>query len=77
LAGISEPIGAVIGLFILHLFFPQMAVGFLFAAVAGIMIYISFDTLLPLSRDYGEGHYSVFGIISGVFFIWLSLLFVG
>lgn len=76
LSGISEPIGALIGLFILQYFLPQLAVGFLFAAVAGIMIYISFDTLLPLSRDYGDGHYSVFGIMSGIFFIWISLLFI-
>lgn len=74
LSGISEPIGALIGLFALQYFLPQMAIGFLFAAVAGIMIYISFDTLLPLSREYGDGHYSVFGIMSGIFFIWISLL---
>lgn len=74
LSGISEPIGAVISLFALHYFLPQAAIGFLFASVAGIMVYISFDTLLPLSRDYGDGHYSVFGIMSGVFFIWASLL---
>lgn len=77
LSGISEPIGALIGLFALHYFLPQMAVGFLFAAVAGIMIYISFDTLLPLSREYGDGHYSVFGIMFGIFFIWISLLLLG
>lgn len=74
LSGISEPIGALVGLFIMQTFLPQMAVGFLFAAVAGIMVYISFDTLLPLSREYGDGHYSVFGIMSGIFFIWVSLL---
>ena len=76
LSGISEPIGAIIGLFIMQFFLPQMAVGFLFAAVAGIMIYISFDTLLPLSREYGDGHYSVFGIMSGILLIWASLLFI-
>lgn len=74
LSGISEPIGAVIALGALHYFLPQAAIGFLFASVAGIMVYISFDTLLPLSRDYGDGHYSVFGIMSGVFVIWASLL---
>lgn len=74
LSGISEPIGALIALFALHYFLPQATIGFLFAAVAGIMVYISFDTILPLSRDYGDGHYSVFGIMSGVFFIWVSLL---
>lgn len=74
LSGISEPIGALLGLFALNYFLPQAAIGILFAAVAGIMVYISFDTLLPLSRDYGEEHYSVFGILSGIFFIWISLL---
>lgn len=74
LSGISEPIGALLGLFALNYFLPQAAVGFLFAAVAGIMVYISFDTLLPLSRDYGGEQYSVFGIISGIFVIWISLL---
>lgn len=76
LSGISEPIGALLGLFILQYLFPQAAIGFLFASVAGIMIYLSFDTLLPLSRDYGDGHYSVFGIMSGIFVIWLSLLII-
>lgn len=74
LSGISEPIGALIGLYAIQYFLPQAAIGFLFAAVAGIMVYISFDTLLPLSREYGDGHYSVLGIMSGIFFIWTSLL---
>lgn len=74
LSGISEPIGALLGLFALQYFLPQAAIGFLFASVAGIMVYISFDTLLPLSREYGDGHYSVVGIMSGIFFIWTSLL---
>lgn len=74
LSGISEPIGALLGMLVLKLFLPQAAVGFMFAAVAGIMVYISFDTLLPLSKEYGDGHYSVFGIMSGIFVIWASLL---
>ncbi len=74
LSGISEPIGAILGLVAINYFLPQFAVGFLFAAVGGIMVYISFDTILPLSKEYGNGHYSVFGIMSGIFFIWLSLL---
>lgn len=76
LSGISEPIGALLGLFALNYFLPQAAIGFLFAAVGGIMVYISFDTLLPLSREYGDGHYSVFGIMAGIFFIWVSLLLI-
>lgn len=74
LSGISELVGALIGLFLLQTVLPQMAIGFIFASVAGILIYISFDTLLPLSREYGDGHYSIFGVMSGMFLIWLSLL---
>ena len=74
LSGISEPIGAVIGMFLLHLFLPEMMVGASMAAVAGIMIYISFDTLLPLAKEYGSWHHSMIGIVSGMLFIWTSLL---
>ena len=74
LSGISEPIGAVIGMFLLHFFMPQLMVGVAMAAVAGIMIYISFDTLLPLAREFGNWHLSMVGIISGMLFIWISLL---
>lgn len=74
LTGLTEPLGALIGLILLQFLFPQMFVGFLMAAVAGIMIYISFDTLLPLAKEYGDWHLSMTGIVSGMLFIWLSLL---
>lgn len=74
LSGISEPIGAVIGMFLLNLFLPEVMVGASMAAVAGIMIYISFDTLLPLAKEYGSWHLSMIGIVSGMLFIWTSLL---
>ena len=74
LSGISEPIGAIIGMILLHFLMPQIMVGIAMAAVAGIMIYISFDTLLPLAREFGNWHLSMVGIISGMLFIWISLL---
>ena len=77
LSGISEPIGALVGMFIFGLFLPQVLIGALMAAVAGIMIYISFDTLLPLAKEYGDWHQSLVGIISGVLVIWLSLILIG
>lgn len=76
LSGISEPIGALIGIFLFSLFVPQILVGVLLAAVAGIMLYISFDTLLPLSREYGDWHLSMIGIISGMLFMWMGLIFI-
>ncbi len=77
LSGITEPIGALVGMFIFSLFLPQVLVGALMAAVAGIMIYISFDTLLPLAKEYGDWHLSMVGIVGGILFIWLSLIFIG
>lgn len=77
LSGITEPIGAVIGMFLFSLFLPQVLVGILLAAVAGIMIYLSFDTLLPLSREYGSWHLSMIGIVTGILFIWTGLIILG
>ncbi len=74
--GMTEPLGALIGLTLLHWFLPQVFVGFAMAAVVGIMIYISFDTLLPLSHEYGDWHYAITGIMSGIIVIWASLLFL-
>lgn len=77
LSGITEPVGAIVGMLIFGAFLPQMLVGALMAAVAGIMIYISFDTLLPLAKEYGDWHKSLVGIISGILVIWLSLILIG
>ena len=77
LSGITEPIGALVGMFVFGLFVPQILVGFLMAAVGGIMTYISFDTLLPLAKEYGNWHLSIVGIMSGILFIWLSLILLG
>ena len=72
--GMTEPLGAIIGMILLSLFLPQVFVGFFMAAVVGIMIYISFDTLLPLSHEYGDWHYAITGIMYGIVVIWASLL---
>ncbi len=74
LAGLAGPVGALIGLVFAQIFLPEIAVGMMFGAVAGIMVYISLDTLLPLAREYGDNHQVMMGIISGMFFISLSLL---
>ncbi len=76
LSGVTEPIGALAGMFIFGLFVPQILVGCLMAAVAGIMTYISFDTLLPLAKEYGNWHLSIIGIMSGILFIWMGLIFL-
>jgi len=76
LSGLSEPVGALIGYLLLRPFFNDVIFGILFAAVAGIMVFISLDELLPAAREYGEHHLSVYGLIAGMAVIALSLLLV-
>ncbi len=76
-SGLSEPIGALIGYLILLPFMSDVVYGILFAAVAGIMVFISLDELLPSAREYGKHHLSIYGLIGGMAVMALSLwLFV-
>ncbi len=75
LSGISEPVGGLIGVVLLKTLLPAPTVGITTAAVAGIMVYLSFDTLLPLAREYGENHHVIIGIVSGMLIMGLSLIF--
>ena len=81
LSGIAEPIGAGIAYLVLVLVFggdegaiPETVMGVLFGSIAGIMVYISLDELLPTSRSYGKGHDSIIGLVSGMAVMALSLL---
>ena len=82
LSGLSEPVGAGIAYLALRFFFldgnqgviPPEIMGILFGGVAGIMVYISLDELLPTSRAYGKGHDSLVGLVAGMFVMALSLL---
>lgn len=74
LSGLSEPIGALIGYILLYQFFNDVIFGFIFSSVAGIMVYISLDELLPSAREYGEHHLSIYGLISGMAVMAISLL---
>ena len=73
-SGLAEPIGAVIGYFLLKWFFTDSVFGFIFAAVAGIMVYISLDELLPTAEEYGEHHVAIYGLIGGMAVMALSLV---
>jgi ZIP family zinc transporter len=72
-SGLSEPVGAVIGYLILLPFMNEMVYGILFALVAGIMVFISLDELLPSARAYGEHHLSIYGMVAGMTVMAVSL----
>ncbi len=73
-SGLSEPVGAIIGYLILMPFMNDMVYGLLFAGVAGIMVFISLDELLPAAREYGEHHLSIYGLVAGMMVMAVSLL---
>ncbi len=74
LSGLAEPIGAVAGYFLLRNIFNDTVFGVLFGIVAGIMVFISLDELLPTAREYGEHHLAIYGLITGMAVMAISLL---
>ena len=76
LSGLSEPLGAIIGFFLIYTFIGinSVILGILFALVAGIMIFISLDELLPTAKEYGAHHLSIYGLVAGMVLMAFSLL---
>ncbi|MDL2255572.1 zinc transporter ZupT [Parabacteroides sp. OttesenSCG-928-G06] len=73
-SGIAEPIGALLGWLVLMPFMSPVMMGCVFAAVAGIMVFISLDELLPAAREYGEHHVSIYGLVAGMAIMAVSLI---
>ncbi len=74
MSGLSEPIGALVGWLLLMPIMSDAVFGIIFAVVAGIMVFISFDQLLPNAREYGEHHHSIYGLVMGMMVMAISLL---
>ena len=73
LSGLAEPVGAIVGFVLLRSVINDASFGLVFAAVAGIMVYISFDELLPTAEEYGEHHIAISGLIAGMVIMGVSL----
>ncbi|MDE5603021.1 MAG: zinc transporter ZupT [Helicobacter sp.] len=73
LSGFAEPFGAIIGAIIILPFMGELTLAITFAIVAGIMVFISFDELLPTARTYDKAHDSLYGLIVGMAIMALSL----
>lgn len=74
LSGLAEPLGGVFGYFVLSSFLSPSLLGAVLAFVAGIMVYISLDELLPTAENYGEHHVAIIGVISGMVFMSFGLV---
>lgn len=74
LSGLAEPAGALIGYLLLRHILNEAVMGVLFGVVAGIMVFISLDELLPTAREYGKGHEVLYGLVTGMTVMAVSLL---
>jgi ZIP family zinc transporter len=73
LSGLAEPIGALLAAAVLLPFLNATVLAIVLAVVAGIMVYIALDELLPASREYGREHLSILGVLAGMVIMAASL----
>ncbi len=76
ISGVAEPLGALLAYLVLMPYLSATMMGCILAAVAGIMVFISIDELLPAAREYGEAHTSIYGVVTGMAVMAVSLLVV-
>ncbi|MFW6319945.1 MAG: zinc transporter ZupT [Bacillota bacterium] len=74
LSGLAEPVGALVGFFILMTVLTPTMFGIIFAAIGGIMVYIALDELLPTAEKYGAHHKVIYGLIAGMAVMAVSLI---
>jgi zinc transporter, ZIP family len=72
-SGLAEPVGALAGYFLFLQFMNEYVFGVIFAGVAGIMIYISLDELLPTAKRY-DHHLPIMGVFVGMLIMAASLV---
>ncbi|EKK4776451.1 zinc transporter ZupT [Campylobacter jejuni] len=77
LSGLAEPLGAFVGALILLPFIGDLTLAISFAVIAGIMVFISLDELLPAAKTYDKAHDSLYGLIAGMVIMALSLNLLG
>lgn len=74
LSGLTEPLGAVVGFLLLQPFLGPSTLGLTFAAIAGVMVFVSLDKLLPTAIETGRHHTAIYGMVAGMAVMALSLL---
>jgi ZIP family zinc transporter len=73
LSGVAEPAGAGMAAILLLPFLTPALLGWLLAFVAGVMVFIAFDELVPTSWSYNQGHAAILGVVLGMAVMSLSL----
>ncbi len=73
-SGLAEPVGGLIGFLILRNYLNDITLGATFSVIAGIMVFISLDELLPTAKEYGKPHAAIYGLIAGIIVMAISLI---
>jgi len=76
-SGLAEPLGALLAFLLIMPFINDTVLGVIFSVVAGIMVFISFDELLPGAQKYGNHHLPTYGVVMGMAIMAFSLLLLG
>jgi ZIP family zinc transporter len=74
LSGLAEPVGAVIGFVLLQDYLTDAVFGAVFGVIAGVMVFLAIDELLPAAKRYAKGHETVYGLVSGMGVLAVSLV---
>lgn len=74
MSGMAEPIGAILGYVLLAPFLTNAVFGAVFGIIAGVMVFLALDELLPAAKKYSQGHETVYGLVSGMAAIAISLV---
>ncbi|MGL4524854.1 MAG: zinc transporter ZupT [Spirochaetia bacterium] len=74
LSGMTEPFGALIAYLLLAPYLTPILLQHINVAIAGIMVYISLDELLPTAKEYGHYHLAMLGLCVGMFVMGFSLV---
>jgi ZIP family zinc transporter len=77
LAGVAEPAGAAVAALVLLPFLNDAVLGLMLSAVAGVMVFISLDELVPVARSFGGAHLSIMGVAVGMAVMVTSLWMLG
>ncbi|MDB2682737.1 zinc transporter ZupT [Alphaproteobacteria bacterium] len=74
ISGLAEPIGAALGYAIVGPYLSEAVFGGVFGLIAGVMVFLSLDELLPAAKHYSKGHETVYGLVAGMVLMALSLI---
>ncbi|KAF1015707.1 MAG: Zinc transporter ZupT [Stenotrophomonas maltophilia] len=74
LSGLAEPVGAVLGYVLLKGALSHAMFGWVFGLIAGVMVFLALDELLPAAKRYAKGHETVYGLVAGMGTLAISLV---